>query len=146
MTISRYFHVNANDIIYSFSWLHSIPLCTLLFHVYHIFFIHSSGDGHWGACIFLSYAVLCVHSQDWDCWVMSILIFVCNFICLLFVSVLGLCCCMDFSLVVVSQGFYSLQCAGFPLWWLLLLWSPGSGKHRFQELWRAISVGAAHWF
>ena len=31
-----------------------------------------------------------------------------------------------FSLVVVSGGYSLLWCAGFSLWWLLLLWSTGS--------------------
>ena len=30
------------------------------------------------------------------------------------------------SLVAASRGYSSLQCAGFSLWWLLLLWSTGS--------------------
>ena len=145
MTISRYFHVTANDIIYSFSWLHSIPLCTLLFHVYHIFFIHSSGDGRWGACIFLSYGVLCVHAQDWDCWVMGILIFVCNFICSLFVFVLGLCCCMDFSSCGEPGLLFAAAC-GFPIVVASLVVKSGLWEHRFQELWHAVSVVAAHWF
>ena len=36
------------------------------------------------------------------------------------------CCCMGFSLVVASQGHFSLGCASFPMWWLLLLQSAGS--------------------
>ena len=44
----------------------------------------------------------------------------------LFLAVLGLCCYVDFSLVVESKGF-SLQ-------WLLLLWHPGSGAQA-QQLW-----------
>ena len=31
-----------------------------------------------------------------------------------------------FSLVAASGGYSSLWCAGFSLWWLLLLWSMGS--------------------
>ena len=62
--------------------------------------------------MFLSYGVRCVHAQDWDCWVIGILIFVFNFICLLFLFVLGLCCCMDFSLVVVSGGFFLVALHG----------------------------------
>ena len=42
---------------------------------------------------------------------------------------LGCCgssCCMGFSLVGTSRGYSSLQCMGFSLWCLLLLWSMGS--------------------
>ena len=39
---------------------------------------------------------------------------------LVFVAVHGL------SLVAASGGYSSLRCAGFSLWWLLLLWSMGS--------------------
>ena len=31
-----------------------------------------------------------------------------------------------FSLAAMSGGYSSLQCAGFSLWWFLLLWSLGS--------------------
>ena len=41
-------------------------------------------------------------------------------LCWVFVAVCRL------SLVVVSGGYSSLQCAGFSLWWLLLLRSTGS--------------------
>ena len=41
-------------------------------------------------------------------------------LCWVFVAVRGL------SLVAVSRGYSSLQCAGFSLWWLLLLRSTGS--------------------
>ena len=37
-----------------------------------------------------------------------------------------------FSLVVSSQGYSSLQCPGFSLWWLLLLWSTGSRASGLQ--------------
>ena len=53
-----------------------------------------------------------------------------------FVAVCGL------SLVVASGGYSSLRCAGFSLWWLLLLWSTGSRCADFsscgtwaQQLW-----------
>ena len=54
------------------------------------------------------------------------------------------------SLVVVSGGYSSLQCAGFSLWWLLLLQSTGS-RHagfsscstRAQQLWFAGSGAQA---
>ena len=38
------------------------------------------------------------------------------------------------SLVVLSQGYSSLQCPGFSLWWLLLLWSTGSRASGLQQL------------
>ena len=42
-------HVAANGIICSFLWLSHIPLCKHTHtHMYHIFFILSSVDGHWG--------------------------------------------------------------------------------------------------
>ena len=41
-------------------------------------------------------------------------------LCWVFVAAHGL------SLVAVSGGYSSLQCVGFSLRWLLLLWSPGS--------------------
>ena len=39
------------------------------------------------------------------------------------------------SLIAVSNGYSLLGCVGFPLWWLLLLWSMGSGVPGFQQLW-----------
>ena len=53
------------------------------------------------------------------------------YICSLFLLVLGLHCCMGFSLVVVSEGYSSLGYTGFSLQWLLL-WSIGSQAHRLQ--------------
>ena len=38
------------------------------------------------------------------------------------------------SLVAASRGYSSLKCAGFLLWWLLLLWSTGSRAHGLQYL------------
>ena len=37
------------------------------------------------------------------------------------------------SLVAASGGYSSLRCAGFSLWWLLLLWSTGSGCAGFSS-------------
>ena len=53
MITSRSIHVAANDIIsFHFLWLSSIPLCVCVCVcvcvIYHIFFIHSSVDGHLG--------------------------------------------------------------------------------------------------
>ena len=83
------------------------------------------------------------------------------FIYILFFSFL-FCCTgslllyVGFSLVVRSRDYPSLQCMGFSLWWLLLLWSTGSRRTGFstcsaraQQLWRmalehAGSVVVAH--
>ena len=45
----------------------------------------------------------------------------------LFLALLGLCCCAGFSLVAVVGGCSSLQGMGFSLRWLLLLRGAGSG-------------------
>ena len=50
----------------------------------------------------------------------------------LLLTVVGLCCCMDSSLVAESGSHSSLRCAGFSLQWLLFLWSAGSGVCRLQ--------------
>ena len=44
----------------------------------------------------------------------------------LFLALLGLHCCSDFSLVAASRGYSQLQAPGFSLRWLLSLRSPGS--------------------
>ena len=54
----------------------------------------------------------------------------------LFLAVLGLHCCSGFSLVVASGRYCSSRCAGFSLWWLLLLQSTGSRVQSFQQLQR----------
>ena len=81
-----------------------------------------------------------------------------------FLAALGLCCCVRaffFSLVATRRGYSSLQCAGFSLHWLLLLWSMGSRRAGFSScgtgalehagfrvvargLWSAGSVVAVH--
>ena len=55
------------------------------------------------------------------------------------------------SLVVVSRGYSPLRCAGFSLWWLLLLQSMGSRHTGFsscgvwaQYLWRTGLVAPWH--
>ena len=48
-------------------------------------------------------------------------------LCWVFVAVRGL------SLVAVSGGYSSLRCAGFSLWWLLLLRSTGSRRAGFSS-------------
>ena len=47
-------------------------------------------------------------------------LFIYFWLCCVFVAARGL------SLVAASRGYSSLRCAGFWLWWLLLLWSTGS--------------------
>ena len=47
------------------------------------------------------------------------------------------------SLVAVSGGYSSLRCAGFSLWWLLLLGSTGS-KVQAQHLWHMGLVALQH--
>ena len=54
------------------------------------------------------------------CCILKIILFI-----HLFLSVLGLHCCIDFSTVAVSGTTLSLQCAGFSFQWLLLLPSTG---------------------
>ena len=43
------------------------------------------------------------------------------------------------SLVAVSGGYSSLQCAGFSLQWLFLLWSTGSRSAGFSSVARGLS-------
>ena len=49
-----------------------------------------------------------------------------------FLTVLGLGCCVQLSLVVASRGYSLLQCVGFSLQWLLFLRSMGSRAHGAQ--------------
>ena len=51
--------------------------------------------------------------------------FVFLFVLYLFMAASDLRCC-TWALVVASGGYFSLRCAGFSLWWLLLLWNMGS--------------------
>ena len=51
----------------------------------------------------------------------------------LFLAWLGLRCCAGFSLVAVRGGQSLLQCSGFSLQWLLLLWSTGSRARGFDS-------------
>ena len=67
---------------------------------------------------------LFIYKEDWTLRFSSFFFFLINlfiFGCVwVFVAVCGL------SLVAVSGGYSLLQCAGFSLRWLLLLWSTGS--------------------
>ena len=66
----------------------------------------------------------------------------------LFLAVLGLHCCVGFSLVVASGGCSSLQCMAFLLWWFPLLWSTGSKVRGLQQWQHVGSAVVAHrfWF
>ena len=48
------------------------------------------------------------------------------------------------SLVATSGGYSSLQCAGFSLWWLLLVRSTGSRRVGFSSCGTWASVVVAH--
>ena len=50
----------------------------------------------------------------------------------LFLAVLGLHCCVAFSLVVASGDYSQVQCTDFSSQWLFLLWSTGSRMLRLQ--------------
>ena len=55
------------------------------------------------------------------------------FIYLLFLAALGLRCCARAFSSCGERGYSSLQCAGFSLRWLLLLWSTGSRRTGFSS-------------
>ena len=62
----------------------------------------------------------------WLCWVFVTYLFY-LWLCWIFIAGHGL------SLVTVSKGSSSLQCAGFSLWWLLLLQTTGSRPKGFRS-------------
>ena len=53
----------------------------------------------------------------------------------LFLAVLGLHCCVGFSLVVASRSYSLVACSGFSPQWLHLSRSTGSRAHGLQWLW-----------
>ena len=62
----------------------------------------------------------------------------------LFLSALGVCCCVrGLSLVAARGGRSSLRCVGFSLQWLLPLQSMGS-RAQAQELWLTGLVAPRH--
>ena len=75
----------------------------IVWEQYLIFLFHSKGTIRKA---FLFFKKINLFTYFWLCWV--------------FVAACGL------SLVVASGGYSLLWCAGFSLWWLLLLWSAGS--------------------
>ena len=65
-----------------------------------------------------------------------IYLFIYFWLCWVFVAVRGL------SLVAASGGYSSLSCAGFSLWWLLLLRSTGSRHAGFSSCGMLSSCGS----
>ena len=55
------------------------------------------------------------------------------FLFYLFLTALGLCSCARAFSGCGEGGSSSLQCVGFSLWWLLLLWSTGSRRAGFSS-------------
>ena len=49
-----------------------------------------------------------------------------------FLAMLGLRCCVGFSIVAASGAYPSWQGVGFSWQWLVLLWSMGSGAPKLQ--------------
>ena len=49
------------------------------------------------------------------------------------------------SLVAASGGYSSLRCAGFSVWWLLLLWSTGSRRTGFSSCGARASLLRGMW-
>ena len=81
------------------------------------------------------------------CFVLFCFVFICFYFWLCWI-VVAVC---QLSLVVVSRGYSSLQCVGFSLRWLLLLWSTGSRHAGFsscgtwaQQSWRTGLVAPRH--
>ena len=84
-------------------------------------------------CSFHMFVCLLTYCLSWTnrlivcvcmCVLMCFILFICLFIYFwlrwVFVAARRL------SLVAVSRGYSLLRCAGFSMWWLLLLWSTGS--------------------
>ena len=64
----------------------------------------------------------------------------------LFWAVLGLHCCMGFSLVSESGGYFWLPCVGFSLWWLLVV-EHGLSSSTTCEIFRdqGLNSCSLHW-
>ena len=77
---------------------------------------------------------------DFTPFISIYILYICFFLLLrwVFVAARGL------SLVAASGGYSSLQCAGFSLQWLLLLWGMGSRRVGFSSCSTQDSVVVAH--
>ena len=64
---------------------------------------------------------------------LPVTIFFNKVIYLLIFAALGLLLHAGFSLVAAGGGYSLLWCAGFSLWWLLLLWSKDSRREGFSS-------------
>ena len=81
-------------------------------------------------CIFMSFYITPFHPP----WLLFI------YFIYSFLAVLGLhCCAWVFPSCCGERGYSSLRCTGFSLWWLLLLWSMGSGHAVFRVIARGLS-------
>ena len=90
-------------------------------YIHYIFFIHTSTDG----CLGCFHALATVNDAAMNKWCRYLFLnkfvylFIYFWLCWVFVDAWGL------SPVAASGGYSWLRCAGFSLWWLLLLWSTG---------------------
>ena len=67
-----------------------------------------------------------------------------NLLFIYFLTALGIRCWAGLSLDAARGGYSSSQCAGFSLWWLLLLQSTGSRRAGFSSCGVRASVVVAH--
>ena len=113
-----------------------MPEYYTIVQVYHIWSNHSSAGGHLDSSCFGAIvnnaAVNIFFLKRIFYFFKKVYLFIYLFIYYfwlrwVFVAVHGL------SLVAASRGYTLLQCAGFSLWWLLLLWSIGSRHTGFSS-------------